>query len=119
MVSVSDMKNHINARRTAPKIAQWDTSSSGSDSAMSQWSESGKSKRDLKVLEALYGVTAIEHSSKNISQAFLPGLEVLQESACSAIQDFIEDRETELRALATAEVCLIILKVYHCIMFYS
>lgn len=117
MVSVSDMKNHINGRRTAPKIAQWDTSSSGSDSAVSQWSESGKSKRDLKVLEALYGVTAFEHSSKNISQAFLPGLEVLQDSACSAMRDYKEDREAELRAFAWAEVCLIVLKslssLYH------
>jgi len=93
MVSVPDMKNYIKLRRGAPKIAQWDSSSSGNDdSATSQWSESGKSKRDLKVLEALYGVTAFDHSSTKISQAFLPGLEVLQELGASAIQDHIADR---------------------------
>jgi hypothetical protein len=106
MVSVSDMRSHISVRRNAPKIAQWDTSSSGSDSTISQWSESGKSKRDLKVLEALYGVTTFDHSSKNISQAFLPGLEVLQESASSAVQDHKDDREAEdLQDQVTAEVC--------------
>lgn len=109
MVSVSDMKNYIKLRRSAPKIAQWDSSSSGSDSPISQWSESGKSKRDMKVLEALYGVTAFDHSSTNISQAFLPGLEVLQESASSAMQDHKDDQESEdLQDLLTAEVCLII-----------
>ena len=108
MVSVSDMKSYIDLRRNAPKIAQWDSSSSG-DSAISQWSESGKSKRDMKVLEALYGVTAFDHNSTNISQAFLPGLEVLQESASSAMQDHNDDREGEdLRDLFTAKVCLVI-----------
>lgn len=101
MVSVSDMKNYVVLRRHAPKIAQWDSSSSGGDSAVSQWSESGKNKRDLKVLEALYGVTAFDHSSTNISKAFLPGLEVLQESADAAKQDHEDDREAE------QEVCTI------------
>ena len=109
MVSVADMKNFISLRRHAPEMAQWDSSSSSwADSAISQWSESGKNKRDLKVLEALYGVTAFDHSSINLSHAFLPGLEVLQESASSAIQDHEDDREAEdLQDLLTArEVCL-------------
>ena len=107
MVSVSDMKNYIGIRRKAPKMAQWDSSSSGGDSDASQWSESGKNRRDLKVLEALYGVTAFDHTSTNISQAFLPGLEVLQESASSVMQDHNDDREAEdLRDLLTKEVCL-------------
>ena len=110
MASVSDMKNYIALRRHAPKMALWDSSSSEGDSAHSQWSESGKTRRDLKVLEALYGVTAFDHSSTNISQAFLPGLEVLQESALSAIQDHKDDREAEdLQDLLTKEVCPIIL----------
>lgn len=101
MVSVSDMKNYIGLRRHAPKVAQWDSSSSGGDSDVSQWSESGKNKRDLKVLEALYGVTAFDHRSTNISKAFLPGLEVQQESASSAKKDHEDDREAE------QEVCTI------------
>ena len=122
MVSVPDMKNYIKLRRGAPKIAQWDSSSSGNDdSATSQWSESGKSKRDLKVLEALYGVTAFDHSSTKISQAFLPGLEALQELGASAIKDHIDDRDIrdqghtadreaqDVQDLIAEEVCLIIL----------
>jgi hypothetical protein len=95
-VSVSDMKNHISLIRNAPKMAQWDSGSSVREDQYqsAEWSESGKNRRDLKVIEALYGV-AFNHSSKNISQAFLPGLEVLQESASSAIQDHKDDREAE------------------------
>jgi hypothetical protein len=95
MVSVADMKHYIGLRRQAPKMAQWDSSSSGGNLAASQWSESGKNRRDLKVLEALYGVTAFDHISTNTSQPFLPGLEVLQELASSAIQDHKDDREAE------------------------
>jgi len=96
MVSVSDMKGYIKLRRHAPKIAQWDSSLSDGESAISQWSESGKSKRDKKVVEALYGVTAFDHSSTTkTTLAFLPGLEVVQESASSAIQDHEDDQEAE------------------------
>ena len=97
MVSVSDMKSLIKLRLAAPKIAQWD-SSSGGDSAFSQWSESGKSNRDLKVLDALYGVTTFDHGSRNISQAFLPGLEVLQESGAAAAEDHKSDQVAEEKA---------------------
>ena len=99
MVSVSDMKNHISLMRNAPKMAQWDSSSPGGGEqfSTSEWSDSGKNRRELKVIEALYGVeaTAFNHNLKNVSEAFLPGLEVLQESACSAIQDYEDDREAE------------------------
>ncbi|KAF8803862.1 hypothetical protein BYT27DRAFT_7195199 [Phlegmacium glaucopus] len=100
MVSVSDMKNSISLMRNAPKMAQWDSSSPGGEgrySPSSEWSESGKNKRDLKVIEALYGVEAItfDHDSTYMSQPFLPGLEVLQESASAAIQDHEDDREAE------------------------
>ena len=121
MVSVSDMKNYIGLRRQAPKIAQWDSSSLGSDPAVSQWSESGKNKRDLKVLEALYGVTAFDHSTTNISQAFLPGLEVLQELGSSAIQDHKDDREAEdLQDLLLAKVRYkfeLSMPLYHVLLF--
>jgi len=100
MVSVSDMKNSISLMRNAPKMAQWDSSSPGGEarySPSSEWSESGKNRRDLKVIEALYGVeaTTFDHNSTNVSQPFSPGLEVLQESAASAIQDYEDDREAE------------------------
>ena len=108
-VSVLDMKNHIILMRNAPKMAQWDSGSSVREDQYqsAEWSESGKNRRDLKVIEALYGV-AFNHSSKNISQAFLPGLEVLQESASSAIQDHKDDREAEnlQDLLPTSEVSL-------------
>ena len=96
MVSVWDMKNHLSLMRNAPKMAQWDSGSSVREDfpTSSEWSESGKNRRDIKVIEALYGV-AFNHSPTNISQAFLPGLEVLQESASSAIQDHIDDQEVE------------------------
>jgi hypothetical protein len=100
MVSVSDMKNHISLMRNAPKMAQWDSSSPGGEERFStspEWSESSKNRRELKVIEALYGVetTAFNHDPRNVSEAFLPGLEVLQESASSAIQDYEDDREAE------------------------
>lgn len=99
MVSVSDMKSSISLMRNAPKMAQWDSSSPGEDrySPSPEWSESGKNRRDLKVIEALYGVEAItfDHDSTKVSQPFLPGLEVLQESASSAIQDHEDDRKAE------------------------
>lgn len=100
MVSVLDMKNYISLMRNAPKVAQWDSSSPGGEdrySTSSEWSESGKNRRDLKVIEALYGVetTAFNHNSTNVSQAFLPGLEVLIESASSAIRDHEDDRDAE------------------------
>jgi hypothetical protein len=79
MVSISDMKNLIGVIRSSPKMAQWDSSSSGKENQSSIWSESGRNKRELKVIEALYGVeSTFGHSSTNISEAFLPGLEVLQ-----------------------------------------
>ena len=110
MVTVSGMKNFVKIRRDAPKMSQWDTSSSVGDSALSQWSESGKTRRDLKVLEALYGATAFDHNSTNISQQFLPGLELLQEWGESALKDHNDDRESEdLQDMYTGEVCLFML----------
>jgi len=104
MVSVLDMKNYVKVRRDAPKMSQWDTSSSVGDSAISQWSESGKSRRDLKVLEALYGATAFDHSSTTVSQQFLPGLELLQEWGESALKDHNDDRESDdLQDMYTGE----------------
>lgn len=109
MASVSDMKDHISLMRNAPKIAQWDSSSPGGEDRYlpsSGWSESGKNRRDLKVMEALYGVEAptSSHDPTTVSQVFLPGLEVLQESASSAIQDHEDDREAEdLRDLLREE----------------
>lgn len=108
MVSVSDMKDSVNLMRNAPKMAQWDSGSPGGEGRYSphEWSKSGKSRRDLKVIEALYGVEAVTfgHDSTNLSQSYLPGLEVLQESASSAIQDHQDDREAEdLRDLLRPE----------------
>lgn len=112
-VSVTVMKNRISLMRSAPKMAQWDSSSSVREDQYpaSDWSESGRNRRDLKVIEALYGV-AFNHGSTSISQAFLPGLEVLQESASSAIQDHKDDRDAEdlqQDLVTVTEVCLIIL----------
>lgn len=93
MVSVSDLRGSISLMRNAPKMAQWDFSPPGSEDRTSpEWSESGKNKRDIKVIEALYGVEA---TASHVSRRFLPGLEVLEESASSAIQDHNDDRDAE------------------------
>jgi len=82
--------------RNAPKMAQWDSSSSGNDDRSVDWSDSGKSRRELKVMEAMYGVeTTILDRPKALSEVFLPGLEVLQETASAAIRDYNADREAE------------------------
>jgi hypothetical protein len=106
MVSVPDMKGYITLRRNAPKIAQWDSSLSEGESAISQWSESGKSKRDMKVVEALYGVTAFDHNPNSTAQAFLPGLEILQELPPNWVQEHKDERKAEE---PRRKVCLIIL----------
>jgi len=104
MVSVSDLKNSISLMRNAPNMAQWDSSSPGGGnrySPSSEWSESGKNRRDLKVIEALYGVqaTTFDHDSTNISQLFLPGFEVLQESSSSPIPTHEHDDDGEAEDL--------------------
>ena len=109
LVSVAEMKTYIQLMRNAPKMAQWDSNlSGGNDFYTSQWSEFGNnSRRDIKVIEALYGVTAFDHKPTKISQAFLPGLEVLRESAHTVRSEHEDDER--LRKEREKEVCLIVL----------
>ncbi|KAF8164987.1 hypothetical protein B0H34DRAFT_620075, partial [Crassisporium funariophilum] len=75
---VSDMRKALQKAKNAPRMEQWDPSMKQSTYASGEvWSEARK-KRELKIIEALYGVDA------TIPGQLSPGLEVLQESAESA-----------------------------------
>lgn len=74
-VHLKDLSNALTEQRAAPKISEWDleaTRSVAEGVEDGTWS-SIKAARELKVIEALYGVEA--------KKSILPGLEVLEESA--------------------------------------
>jgi len=76
------MRRHM---RMAPKMAQWNRSLAA-DYVGSDWSIKA-SKRELKVIEALYGVDA------PVDKDMLPGLELLQENADKLTRDKKEGEE--------------------------
>lgn len=76
-VTLQDLKGVLNSQRKAPKISDWDQEAVVSrkyseGGAIGQWS-SLKTSRELKVIEALYGVDTTH------PQKILPGLEVVLE----------------------------------------
>ncbi|KAF9468946.1 hypothetical protein BDZ94DRAFT_554390 [Collybia nuda] len=78
-VTLKDLKGVLDAQRKAPRVSDWDqeavVSRQYSDAAeMGQWS-SLKTSRELKVIEALYGVDTT-HPRK-----ILPGLDVVLEES--------------------------------------
>ncbi|KDR83362.1 hypothetical protein GALMADRAFT_43078, partial [Galerina marginata CBS 339.88] len=77
---MEDLEKVRKEMKIAPKMAQWDRSLSGNLGIGADWS--GKaSKRELKVIAALYGVES------PADERLLPGLEVLRE-----VPDYL-DRE--------------------------
>jgi len=75
---MDDLEKVRKEMKIAPKMAQWDRSLSGDLGIGADWS--GKaSKRELKVIEALYGVES------PADERMLPGLEVLEE-----ISDYLD-----------------------------
>ncbi|RDB23232.1 hypothetical protein Hypma_009586 [Hypsizygus marmoreus] len=97
---LKDLKNALADQRRAPKIAEWD-----SESLMRTYHTNGvtwstlRTARELKVVEALYGVNATR-----VGDA-LPGLEVLEDSMKSKsrprgtsdqdMKDILQDSENQ------------------------
>jgi hypothetical protein len=78
-VTLQDLKGVLDAQRKAPKVSDWDQEAAVSrqytdTSNMGQWS-SLKTSRELKVIEALYGVDTTH------PQKILPGLDVVLEGS--------------------------------------
>lgn len=84
-VTLQDLKGVLNAQRRAPKVSDWDQEAVVSRQyseagAIGQWS-SLKTSRELKVIEALYGVDTTH------PQKILPGLEVVLEEKLQKKQE--------------------------------
>jgi len=87
LFSAQDLAERVARIRQAPKMIQWGAGSKPAAQYESgtTWSD-GRSAREMKVMEALYGV---DHSVPGPLQ---PGLEMLLEGAQAARQRHAEDK---------------------------
>ncbi|KAF9057365.1 hypothetical protein BJ165DRAFT_26702 [Panaeolus papilionaceus] len=84
MASLPDLRNALRKMKTAPKMAQWDTDTTKKDYVPGeQWSDV-RSKREMKVIEALYGVNT------TVKGKILPGLDALEEVKGS-LKDYVRE----------------------------
>lgn len=84
-----DLENVLTDRRNAPRISEWDQEGvvlgQNAGYEMGDWS-SVRAVREQKVIEALYGVDTT-------NDRFLPGLDVLEESAAQVQRGIREELE--------------------------
>jgi hypothetical protein len=88
-VTMRDLENVLTDRRNAPRISEWDQEGvvlgQNAGYEMGDWS-SVRAVREQKVIEALYGVDTT-------NDRFLPGLDVLEESAAQVQRGIREELE--------------------------
>lgn len=94
-ITLRDLHNALHDQRNAPLSTEWDSAPSAllaSDypESKNEWSAMTDA-RELKVIEALYGVDTTHN------RVTMPGLEVLEESVDTLEQNLADDLEEDLK----------------------